>query len=61
MCVCVGMPATLRKSTIGGTLIIIPGAFSQTGLLLAPMLLVIIGGAEIYCDLAQPSQKISES
>eukprot|EP00438_Fugacium_kawagutii_P015889 Skav226662 [mRNA] locus=scaffold861:6094:7913:+ [translate_table: standard] len=43
------MPATLRKSTIGGTLIIIPGAFSQTGLLLAPVLLVIIGGAEIYC------------
>ena len=39
----------ILKSTIGGTLIIIPGAFSQTGLLVAPLLLLLVGGAEIYC------------
>ena len=39
----------ILKSTIGGTLIIIPGAFSQTGLLLAPLLLLLVGGVEIYC------------
>ena len=39
----------ILKSTIGGTLIIIPGAFSKTGLLLAPLVLLFIGGVEIYC------------
>ncbi|CAK9074413.1 Vacuolar amino acid transporter 3 [Durusdinium trenchii] len=39
----------ILKSTIGGTLIIIPGAFSKTGLLVAPLLLLLVGGIEIYC------------
>jgi len=39
----------ILKSTVGGTLIIIPGAFSKTGLLLAPLELLFIGGIEIYC------------
>ncbi|CAK8988168.1 unnamed protein product [Durusdinium trenchii] len=39
----------ILKSTIGGTLIIIPGAFSRTGLLLAPLVLLFVGGVEIYC------------
>ena len=39
----------ILKSTIGGTLIIIPYAFSKTGLLLAPLVLLFIGGVEIYC------------
>lgn len=44
-----GTVLLILKSTIGGTLIIIPGAFSHTGLLVAPLLLLIVGGAEIYC------------
>jgi len=39
----------ILKSTVGGTLIIIPGAFSRTGILLAPLELIFIGGVEIYC------------
>ena len=39
----------ILKSTVGGTLIIIPGAFSTTGLLLAPLVLLFVGGVEIYC------------
>ena len=39
----------ILKSTIGGTLIVIPGAFSSTGLLLAPLILLFVGGVEIYC------------
>eukprot|EP00438_Fugacium_kawagutii_P015788 Skav218883 [mRNA] locus=scaffold2503:142024:143538:+ [translate_table: standard] len=39
----------ILKSTVGGTLIIIPGAFSTTGLLLAPLILLFVGGVEIYC------------
>ncbi|CAE7039529.1 avt3 [Symbiodinium natans] len=39
----------ILKSTVGGTLIIIPGAFSRTGILLAPLELIFIGGIEIYC------------
>ena len=30
-------------------MIIIPGAFSTTGLLLAPLVLLFVGGVEIYC------------
>ncbi|CAE7544290.1 avt3 [Symbiodinium pilosum] len=39
----------ILKSTVGGTLIIIPGAFARTGLLVAPLELLFIGGIEIYC------------
>ncbi|CAJ1459480.1 unnamed protein product [Effrenium voratum] len=39
----------ILKSTIGGTLVIIPGAFATTGLLLAPLILLFVGGVEIYC------------
>ena len=39
----------ILKSTVSGTLIIIPGAFSTTGLLMAPLILLLIGGVEIYC------------
>eukprot|EP00931_Biecheleriopsis_adriatica_P039427 TRINITY_DN22547_c0_g1_i1.p1 TRINITY_DN22547_c0_g1~~TRINITY_DN22547_c0_g1_i1.p1 ORF type:complete len:514 (+),score=95.33 TRINITY_DN22547_c0_g1_i1:54-1595(+) len=39
----------ILKSTVGGTLIIIPGAFASTGYLAAPLLLLFIGGVEMYC------------
>merc|ERR1712070_618459 len=39
----------LLKSTIGGTLILIPGAFKTTGYVAAPLLLIGVGAMEIYC------------
>lgn len=39
----------LLKSTVGGTLIVIPGGFMGAGLCLASLLLVVMGVVEIYC------------
>lgn len=39
----------ILKSTVGGTLVLIPGAFKDAGFVPACALLVVIGGIEIYC------------
>lgn len=39
----------ILKSTVGGTLILIPGGFKDAGLLSASLILCAIGGIEIYC------------
>lgn len=50
----------LLKSTIGGTLILIPGAFKDAGIFAAIVVLMLIGGIEIHCMalLVRSSQAI---
>lgn len=39
----------ILKSTVGGTLIVIPGAFKDAGLISASIVLIVVAGIEISC------------